>query len=112
MAKQRDGTTAATPISQDPRIEALRKSHGSVQWTDLQAHAVRLGLILFEGDDELIEVATALAEDSVDRVVAWQQSGVLRHPTAEELERWRHQPSKIFESIVVQPFVLAREKNE
>lgn len=109
MTERQGKPGAADAASEDPRVEELRKSHGPVHWSDLKAHAERHSLVLFNGDEGLVEVATALALDAVEQVKAWQVAGVLRLPTADELQQWSTQPDKAFESIVVQPFVLARQ---
>lgn len=109
MSARDAGPTESGPTAQDPVVAQLEKSHGPVCWSDLQAHADRNSLFLFEGDDALLQVAIALARNSVDEVRTWQQSGALRRPTLAELEKWQAKPATAFDSIVVQPFVLVRE---
>lgn len=103
---------ASGPKSSESVTAGLDRSHGRVHWSDLQAHAERGVLFLFGGTETLVAVATAVAQDSADQVRAWQRAGELRQPTPEELGNWQKQPRKLFESVVVQPFVLTRELPE
>ena len=108
MASCEKGSAASAGVSQPSLAEQLRGTHGRVFWRDLRAHAERNSLFLFSGDEALVRVAEALARDSVGEVSAWAASGALRRPTRQELALWRDRLDTPFESIVVQPFVLAR----
>lgn len=60
----------------------------------------------------LIDVATAVAEDNVERVQEWISGGLLRRPAAASVARWADAPETPFTSVVVEPYVLAQVCSE
>ena len=81
---------------------------GPAFYSDLRAHAAREGLFLVESPLSLIEAGLAIARDEKSSVAAWLQANLLRRPSAAELAAWETSPTTRFESLIVQPFVLAR----
>jgi hypothetical protein len=90
--------------------ERLAATLGDVFWSDLRAHAARDAIIVVADHLDIVDVGVAIATDDARRVEAWIQSRDLRKPSAEDLARWPADPAAVFESLVVQPFVLIRPR--
>ncbi len=92
-----------------PRLrEALSRALGRVQWSDLRAHSDRMALFLVV-DVDLLDVAVAVAEDDTLAVEQWIEERKLLRPSRLQLSRWSDDQNKPFDSVVVQPYVLAVE---
>ncbi len=88
--------------------DALRRSLGRVKWRDLRAHSDRQALFLVV-DVDLLDVAMAVAEDDTVAVQTWIDNGKLLRPSRAQLRKWGDHQEKPFDSVVVQPYVLAVE---
>jgi hypothetical protein len=93
-----------------PMRDELLEKIGVVLWSDLRAHAKRDALILVSGALDLADAGVAVAEDDAPRVQRWIEAGLLSKPTAADLERWSIDASARFDSLIVAPFVLVRER--
>lgn len=91
------------------RIKALV---GDVFWSDLSAHAARDAIIVVADHLDLVEAGVAVASDDTEAVGAWIAAQSIRKPSAAELARWSADPAAIFESLIVQPFVLVRPRRK
>jgi hypothetical protein len=90
--------------------ERLAATLGEVFWSDLRAHAARDAVIVVAPELDLLDAGEAVATDDAARVGAWIEAEKLRKPSPEELARWPSEPLAVFESLVVQPFVLVRPR--
>jgi hypothetical protein len=93
---------------QDPR-KKLKADLDEAEWAWLKPHAQRDVLIVVAPGLDLVEVGVALAEDSSEQVGKWIRQGVLGKPTAEQVNQWDTLPTKRFNCLVVQPYVLMQE---
>ena len=93
-----------------PMRDGLLATLGVVFWSDLQAHAKRDALIVVGAGLDLVDAGTALAENDTGRVQRWIDAGLLSKPTAADLERWAIDGAARFDSLIVAPFVLMRER--
>ncbi len=93
-----------------PMRDELLAKIGVVLWSDLRAHANRDALILVGGTLDLADAGVAVAQDDAPRVQRWIEEGLLTKPTAADLERWSIDSAARFDSLIVAPFVLARER--
>ncbi len=91
--------------------QQFEKDLADVVWTDLQPHAKRDALILVHPGLDLIEVATAIANDNVAKVQPWIQESLLQKPTADQLTQWNACPTQRFQTLIVQPYVLVVEQS-
>lgn len=90
--------------------ERLAAFLGDVFWSDLSAHAARDALIVVADGLDLLDVGVALANDDKDRVARWIEERALTKPSTADLARFRADPAAVFESLIVQPFVLVRPR--
>ncbi len=88
--------------------ERLQRERGRVQWSDLRAHNDRMALFLVVEVD-LLDVAVAVAEDDTIAVQGWIDGQQLVRPSRAQLSKWQDDQGKPFDSVVVQPYVLATE---
>ena len=89
--------------------EKLAQDIAEITWQDLLPHAKRDAVIVIKEELELLEVATAIAEDNTASVQGWIGSQSISKPTAEQLTTWNQTPQKLFVALIVQPFVIIKE---
>lgn len=81
-------------------------------WFSLRAHLERGGVILVDRMLDLTEVGAAVAGDDVKLIERWVAAGLVGKPSAEQIAGWDAQTMKIFNCLIVSPFVLAQEVPE
>ena len=87
--------------------ESFKKEVEVADWSMLKSHFERGVLVSVSQTLDLIEVAVAVAEDSVEVVKEWMRKGDLKNTTVEEAEVWAAKPhEKMAEFLIVQPYVL------
>ena len=91
--------------------EKLAQDVAEITWQDLLPHAKRDAVIVIQEELELLEVATAIAEDNTVSVQGWIGNQSISKPTAEQLTAWNQTPQKLFATLIVQPFVIIKETN-
>ena len=84
----------------------FREELAETLWSELIPHAQRDALIVVTSDLDIVDVALALAQDDVTSVQYWIQENLIHKPTADELGCWNLEPTKLFNALIVQPFVL------
>ena len=89
--------------------EQIEREIQKVAWDALEPHVMRDALILVDPMLELTEVAIAAAEDCKDLMELWVDRGWLSKPTEAQLSTMKSQPEQIFDFVIVQPFVFARQ---
>lgn len=90
--------------------ERLKEDVADVSWKDLQPHAKRDVIIVVEDELDLSEVGLAIAEDNTTSVQGWIGDQLIFKPTAEQLTDWNSNPQKQFTTLIVQPFVIVKER--
>ncbi len=76
-------------------------------FASLRPHAARGALVVVSAPLRLVEAAVAVARNRTAVVALWIEQGLLRHPTAAELEAWEASADDVeFRAVIVQPFVL------
>lgn len=75
-------------------------------WTDLMQHVLRDAVFLVRGEMDLLDVATAVAEDRVEEVAKWVGDGTLARPSKLEIEAWSATPESRFRFVICAPYVL------
>ncbi|MDX1977194.1 MAG: DUF2288 domain-containing protein [Pseudanabaenaceae cyanobacterium bins.68] len=80
------------------------------EWGWLSDLAKRGKVILLSPNLDLVEVGLALAEDDISQVQQWLADRWIYQPTLEQIDAWDNQASSPkFNSLIVQPFVLAKQ---
>ncbi|MFB6277521.1 MAG: DUF2288 domain-containing protein [Halothece sp.] len=88
---------------------ALAESLEPTNWEWLKPHAQRDALIIVSPSLDIIEVGVAIANDQTESVQQWIQNEQLQKPSANQLSLWNGQPTKAFNTLIVQPYVLVQE---
>lgn len=79
-------------------------------WADLHHHMARASLFwLKEGD--LVELAVNVAMDRKELIEKLTEQQLLIRPDGHDIARW-HKEKRLFECLVVSPFVFIRESSE
>lgn len=78
-----------------------------VDWQDLIPHSQRDAVIIVHPQLDLIEVGCAIASDNSSLVQNWISEQLIKKPSAEELSQWNQKPDTKFNTLIVQPFVIA-----
>jgi len=76
-------------------------------WSALEPHFTRGGLLLCADRVDLVDAATAIAQDDTARVSDWVKAGALGPPTQPQADAWS-ETGAVFSFLIVQPFVLAK----
>lgn len=84
----------------------LAEELAAVEWRDLIPHAQRDALIIVSESLNLLEVGNAIALDQVPTVESWIALKLIFKPTPTDLSNWNLTPDKLFNTLIVQPFVL------
>jgi hypothetical protein len=99
-------------------------------WSWLTDLAKQGKVLLLANNLDLVQVGLALAEDDISQVQLWLDDGWLHRPTEEQILAWDQEEAESinlvssdaslvenleqklqFESLIVQPFVLAKTKS-
>lgn len=88
---------------------ALSESLEPTNWEWLKPHAQRDALIIVAPSLDIIEVGVAIANDQTEFVQQWIEKEQLQKPSANQLSLWNAQPTKAFNTLIVQPYVLVQE---
>lgn len=92
------------------RKDDLAQAMGPVFFSDLRAHLTRDAVIVVDRSLDLLEVAVAVANDDKAFIAAKVAGGLVRKPSEEDLARWAGIPDARWDSVVVAPFVIVRER--
>ena len=82
------------------------------RWQWLSDHAQRDAIILVNPSLDLVEVGVAIATDNTQLVQNWIDEQLLLKPTQTQIIEWDAKAHKSFQSLIVQPYVLAQETEE
>ena len=85
-----------------------------VNWEALSVHAKQGRMVLISSDAtiEVADLAQALLDDRADELKAWLADGSVAQPTPETIESWDARRWSIFTFSIVQPYVVAKLKQE
>lgn len=93
----------------DLRTE-LAEMLDEIEWSWLMPHAKRDALVVVTSDLDLLDVGVAIAGDNVASVQHWIGEQLIYKPSTDQLSHWNQTPTKRFTALIVQPYVLAQER--
>jgi hypothetical protein len=93
----------------DIRTE-LSENVDESEWDWLIPHVKRDVVIVVSQLVDLIDVGVAIASDKTSDIQVWMDEALLTKPSTKQLSEWNADPSKRFNTLIVQPFVLVQEK--
>ncbi len=90
--------------------QKLNLETGQISWEEIQRHFARGSVIVVAGELDLVEVASAVAEDNKRLVEEWMNSGQVTRANDDHGLRWAEMnPPPNFWAVVVAPWVLVQE---
>jgi hypothetical protein len=92
---------------QDLRAE-LAESLDEAELDWLKPHIQRDVVVVVHQQLDLLDVGVAIARDDVLSVQHWISEQLLHKPFPEELADWNSNPTKRFQALIVQPYVLVQ----
>ncbi len=92
----------------DLRAE-ITESLDQAEWEWLIPHVKRDALILVTQGLNLVDVGVAIASDNLLEVQQWINAQLITKPSPAQLGEWNQNPTKRFETLIVQPYVLVQE---
>ena len=93
---------------QDLRAE-LAESLDEAELDWLKPHIQRDVVVVVHQQLDLLDVGVAIARDDVLSVQHWISEQLVHKPFPEELVDWNSNPTKRFQALIVQPYVLVQE---
>jgi hypothetical protein len=93
---------------QDLRAE-LAESLDEAELDWLKPHIQRDVVVVVHQQLDLLDVGVAIARDDVLSVQHWISEQLVHKPFPEELADWNSNPTKRFQALIVQPYVLVQE---
>mgnify|MGYP003956495325 CR=1 FL=1 len=88
--------------------EKLSEEVGAVSWNALSVHAKGGTLIAVRAEQDLMDVAVAIAKDQTDKVSKWLEEGAVYKPDDTEIEELEKEDGTPFKFLLVQPFVVVQ----
>ncbi len=92
---------------QDLRAE-LAESLDEAELDWLKPHIQRDVVVVVHQQLDLLDVGVAIARDDVLSVQHWISEQLVHKPFPEELADWNSNPTKRFQALIVQPYVLVQ----
>ncbi|MBN2332290.1 MAG: DUF2288 domain-containing protein [Deltaproteobacteria bacterium] len=86
-------------------VEKLQDEIGTVSWPWLKPHGERDALFLIDPQMDLLDVAVHIAEDRVEQVRHWLETGKIIRPDTKQMDAWET-ANTMFSCLIVKPFVL------
>lgn len=94
-------------------MEELRKKLEdelvTTEWSSLEAHHIRQGLVMIDQSLNIVDVAIAFAKDESELVKAWMDQKKLFKPEDHQIKEYKNSSGRRFQFLIVQPFVIAQE---
>jgi|ERR671933_2281650 hypothetical protein len=88
---------------------ALAESLDEAELDWLKPHIQRDVVVVVHQQLDLLDVGVAIARDDVLSIQHWISEQLLHKPFPEELVAWNSNPTKRFQALIVQPYVLVQE---
>ncbi len=89
--------------------QQLNLETGRVRWEELESHFARHVVIQVAGELDLVEVATALANDDKAAVEQWIARGQVQHLPVPVAQDWAQRDPLLW-AVVVAPWVVVQER--
>jgi hypothetical protein len=91
------------------RTHELLAQTARITWLELEKHFARGVVLRVAADRDLVEVATALANDDKGAVERWLEAQQLMHLDSDTARRWSAGRVELW-AVVVAPWVVVQER--
>ncbi len=95
--------------NQDLKAE-LTQNLDQAEWEWLIPHAMRDAVIVVTNELDLLDVGAAVASNNLSLVQHWIEEALIAKPSSQQLGEWNTKRQKQFNTLIVQPYVLVKEK--
>ncbi len=89
----------------------LHNETALISWHELQRFFAQGAVVVVDASLDLVEIATFFAEDSVDKLQQYTESGAVAAPSNDKARDWYSANSELW-SVVVAPYVLVQEREK
>ena len=86
----------------------LQEDMAEVSWDDIKPHAQRDAVIVVNDNLSLVDVGVAIAQDDKIMVERWITEQLINKPSNQQLSDRNINPTQLFKTLIVQPFVLVQ----
>lgn len=97
--------------SSEELMAMLNAQTARLAWDELARHFARGVVIKVAPELDLLEVATAMAQDDKQHIKQWLQRGQVGNATDADAQRWQEDGS-VFWAVVVAPWVVVQVSRE
>jgi hypothetical protein len=87
----------------------LKGNLDQTEWSWLKPHVLRDAVILVHESLEVLIVGSCVEKNNSVQVQEWISKGLLTKPSKHQIQFWDENPTHLFISLIVQPYVLAQE---
>lgn len=87
----------------------LAENLDQAEWEWLIPHVKRDSVLVVAKELNLVEVGIAIASDDLTSVQHWISEQLIQKPSETQLSNWNSNLQKRFDTLIVQPYVLAQE---
>lgn len=95
--------------NQDFKAE-LTENLDEAEWEWLIPHVLRDAVIIVAPELDLVDVGVAVANNNISQVQNWIDEALITKPSLDQMGEWNNHREKRFNTLIVQPFVLIKEK--
>lgn len=89
--------------------QQLHQETARISWPELERHFARGVVIRVNADTDLVEVATAFANDAKGQVEGWLQTGKVEQLQTQTARDWSLDDTNLW-AVVTAPWVLVQER--
>ena len=99
-----------TDFDQDPEVlrAKINQETAKIPWSSLQRFFAKGTAIWVDQGLDLVDVASAIADDAAERVDAWMSQGRVAKVSDVQARRWVEQDALVW-AVVVKPWVLVQD---
>jgi hypothetical protein len=89
-------------------IEQLHLETAKISWLELQRFFASGKVLLINTEQDLLEVAVAMARDDAEALAKWIDELAVKYPSDEQAKIWFQQETILW-TVVVKPWILVQE---
>nr|CAA6830817.1 MAG: Unknown protein [uncultured Thiotrichaceae bacterium] len=92
-----------------PLQDKLNLETARISWPELERFFARGRVLDVSAELDLLEVASALTEDDIDKFTGWTASKKVQHLQDETAKQWVEDDSNLW-AVVIAPWVVVQNK--
>lgn len=108
VLKPQIGADGRVELNAEELRQKILLETARLEWPELARYFARGLVVIAAADVDLVEAAACLAENDVEKLRAWTDSGLVRRALDADAKRWDAE-TQSFWAVVVAPWVLVQE---